>query len=790
MKNLFLTCLLVCFSLSSSVSADTYVLDESYGNVPVTFVPNVGQFDSTIAVVAEGNDGDVLSSNYGAVFQLEGDDTIRPISPDNTNFNEKLCLQFMNANLNPEVSFEDPVAWKSNYFIGNDPENWHTDVPNYRAARLHDVYPGIDMMFRGNDRDIEYLLVIKPGADGSQILFRDYDGYINGAGGTTLHGQKLWLYLELVNYFRTAISAFQYIDGKETHYPISFTYIHGDIKMDRPGLVYIDYVAFNIGINETGNDIYIKLDMFDSPLVALKHSSGAAEVEIDDEGYAYVAGNVEYNKRRSDSFKSLFAMKLNPDGDGLEYVTYFGADTQIHHIVGIKVDSMHNLYAAGYFNGNFPLTEDSFDRENNNSPECFIINLNQKGNKILHSSYLGGYKYEDMTCLDIDDNNNIYLAGATTSPDFPVTNYSYDNTFTPHIWEGFVTKIDSSLTNIIFSTFLDGAQFKDIKVNLSENIYLTGENTGTIEFPTTNDAYDPDYNGGNDAIIVKLSSDGDSLLYSTYVGGSGKDVGSAIDIDEHGKAVITGNTYSTDFPTKSSILSNINNGLGDAFILKINESGSDIIFSGYLGGSNLDEPSGLGIDNNGNIIISGYTISPEFPTTSDAYLNDIMQGDGFFTTISSDGKNINYSTLLPGTVYNMKIYTKSDAYLGIYGLFPELSGKGVFDSNSVSLVKLKVDETTSVFNESNQPNLFSVYSPYPNPFNPSVTLSYKLFNDSNVTLDIFNIQGQKISTIVNNFQEKGSHRIQWDGSDFPSGVYFYQIRAGNERKIGKIMLLK
>jgi len=768
-KILFLTCLLISSLLVPGVSAGTtYVLDESYGNVPVTFVPNVGQFDSTIVFVAEGNDGNALRGNSGVAFQLEDDDTIYPLHPDDAKFDGKLYLQFINANTNPTVTYEEPVTWNSNYFIGNDPENWHMDVPNYRTARLHEIYSGIDMLIRGNGRDIEYLLAVKPNADPSQILFRDYDEDITGVSDGKIVGEKSWMG-SIQHIVEPAPTAFQYIDNTEVPVSLSYKFIY-------VGSNTVDNVAFGIGNYNSEYELFIKLDMFDSPLIALKHTTDVAGVEVDDEGCAYVAGSAEY-RRTNFKLKTLFAMKINSEGDELRYVTYFGGKPGPGIIADFAVDSKGNIFITGAIN--FPATPGAFDIIIGEFKEskCVVMKLSETGNKIVYSTYLGGNDIGEIRCIDVDSIGNAYVTGWTLSKYFPTTldvinpEYIFVPYLDTYMRNGFITKFNIDGSELDFSTFFDTAELTSIKV----------DNSGVIRI------------AGNDAevFVAALNATASDSLFTLRFGGNDKDEVTGMDIDNEGNIYVAGYTESKDFYTTDGSV--YQGGNSDCFIAKVGNIGT-LVWSKLLGGSILDEPTGgLEVDNDGNIFISGFTTSPEFPRTPDAYLNDIMHGNGFFTVINSDGINIEYSTLLSGPVsYGKAIDAKSEVYLASSSSFPELSGKGVFDSRSasISLIRFKAYEATYVLNESSQPKLFTVQTPYPNPFNPSVTLSYRLFRDSDVTLDIYNIHGQKISTVINTFQIEGLHLVKWDGSDFPSGVYFYRIYVGDEIKTGKLLLLK
>jgi len=238
---------------------------------------------------------------------------------------------------------------------------------------------------------------------------------------------------------------------------------------------------------------------------------------------------------------------------------------------------------------------------------------------LIYSTYLGGSSWEEFREIAIDGSGNAYITGNTYSSDFPTTPGAYDTSYNGGSWDAFITKINSAGTDLLYSTYLGGSNDDwggGIAVDGYGNAYITGM-TDSGDFPTTPNAYDTTHNGYTDAFITKIDSTGTNLIYSTYLGGSNSnDWGFEIAIDGSGNAYITGYTYSSDFPTTPSAYdTSYNGGYGDAFITKINSTGTNLIYSTYLGGNDSDWGLGLAIDENGAVYVTGWAGSSDFPTT-------------------------------------------------------------------------------------------------------------------------------------------------------------------------------
>jgi hypothetical protein len=270
---------------------------------------------------------------------------------------------------------------------------------------------------------------------------------------------------------------------------------------------------------------------------------------------------------------------------------------------------------------------------------------------LIYSTFLGGSFSDWATGLALDSAGNALLVGGAYSADFPVTAGVFDPSF-EGICEAFVSMFNTSASTLMFSTFLGGADADfgyGVALDASGSIYLTGE-TASADFPTTSGAIDPSYNGDWDVFVAKLNSSGSVLQYGTYLGGADRDFGAQIAVDDTGAVLVTGNTSSPFFPTTPGAFDPSFNGSIDAFVAKLNPTGTDLVFGTFLGDAEADYANDLLIDGNGDVFLAGVTTSPAFPTTAGAY-DPSFNGsyDAFLARLSADGSALPYSTFLGGT---------------------------------------------------------------------------------------------------------------------------------------------
>ncbi|HSD45225.1 MAG TPA: SBBP repeat-containing protein, partial [Pyrinomonadaceae bacterium] len=365
------------------------------------------------------------------------------------------------------------------------------------------------------------------------------------------------------------------------------------------------------------------------------------DIAIDSAGNAYVIGLTESadipitpgafrtTPVGSDEFDA-FAFKLNATGTALSYSTYLGP------VVGtaVAVDSAGNAYLTGSANRDYPTTPGAFQTVPGGSSDAFVTKLNPTGTALVYSTLLGGTGFDVGTEIAIDSDGNAYVTGQAGTG-FPTTPGAFQISF-GGLTDAFVTKLNSTGTALVYSTFLGGSGNdvgNGIAVNESLNAYVTGV-TESINFPVTPGAFQTDKAAVRDAFVTELSPTGNILVYSTYLGGDGNDFGNSIALDSAGNASISGLTSSTDFPTTADAIQSDFGGNNDGFVTRLNPTGTDLVFSSYLGGADTDNARAIWVDAAGNIYLTGDTASPDFPTTPGAFQTELGgSSDAFVTKI-------------------------------------------------------------------------------------------------------------------------------------------------------------
>jgi hypothetical protein len=278
--------------------------------------------------------------------------------------------------------------------------------------------------------------------------------------------------------------------------------------------------------------------------------------------------------------------------------------------------------------------------------------------KLSYSTYLGGDGFDEGVGIAVDSSGNAYVTGWAGSTNFPTTPGSNQAGFGggSFIGDVFVTKLNATGTSQIYSTYL-GGDFEDsgwsIAVDASGNAYVTGY-TESSNFPTTPGAYKTTLTGSRNAFVTKLNAAGNALVYSSYLGGTAQDHGLGIAVDSYGFAYIGGRTSSPDFPTTAGAYQTVLAGNTDAFAVKMNATGTALVYSTFIGGSGFDIANGMAIDGSGNAYLAGYTQSANFPTSTGAAQTifggaGAEVGDAFVTKLNSTGAAVVYSTYVGGS---------------------------------------------------------------------------------------------------------------------------------------------
>jgi hypothetical protein len=337
-----------------------------------------------------------------------------------------------------------------------------------------------------------------------------------------------------------------------------------------------------------------------------------------------------------------FVFKLNAAGSALTYSTYLGG-TDIDDARGIAVDGSGNAYVTGEtLSVDYPTTAGAFDRTHGGDYDMFVTKLNPTGTSLVYSSFLGGAAVDNGERVALDSGGNAYLLGFSSSTDFPTTAGAFDTTANGG-FDATLTKLNAAGSALVYSTYLGGDDFDSgsaLAVDSAGSAYVAG-GTPSTDFPTTPGAYDTTNNAG-DAFVTKFNAAGSALVYSTFVGGSAFDSFNGVVFDSAGNTWLTGGTSSADFPVTAGAPDSTFNGGGDATIAELNSTGSALLFSTFLGGSQSDGGADIARDATGDVYVTGSTFSQDFPATVGAFDRvwngdpQLFWGDAFVTKIDID----------------------------------------------------------------------------------------------------------------------------------------------------------
>jgi hypothetical protein len=570
-----------------------------------------------------------------------------------------LRMKLRDANPAARVSGQDELAGTSNYFIGNDPAKWRSSVPTFAKVKYEGIYPGIDLVYYGNHRQLEYDFIVAPGADPRRIEFD-----VRGAKRIRRdeHGDlvlKMKMGEGEIRWHKPVV--YQEKDG--TREEIAANYSITD--PNRVGFAVAEY--------DTSRPLYIDPLIY-STYLGGSEGDAASGIAVDSAGNAYVTGTtgstnfptVNPVQSANAGLSNVFVAKINPTGSALVYSTYLGG-SYFDNGYGIAVDSAGNAYVTGVTtSNNFPTTPGAFQTICNGGSNCglygdaFVAKIDPEGSALVYSTYLGGSLggggNDRGTGIAVDSTGHAYVTGFTDSTDFPTKNplqpvISNPSGNVPPAFDAFVTKINAAGSALVYSTYLGGSQEElgnGIAVDGAGRAYVTGLTCST-DFPTMS-PLQPANAGGCDAFVAKISAGGSALVYSTYLGGKGTDSGNSIAVDSSNNAYVIGNTGSIDFPTKNP-LQPANGGGTDAFVAKINGAGSALVYSTYLGGKGSDRGFGIAADSAGNAYITGDTNSTNFPTTPGSFQTVYRGGgeDAFVARLNPKGSVLVFSSYLGGS---------------------------------------------------------------------------------------------------------------------------------------------
>ena len=675
----YLACLFVTHSHSAHAADHAGPAPAAdYGKLPLSFDANQGQADPQVRFTSRGNGYSLYLTPGEAILALRKPESVkadnaRPLSQHHAQ-SSVVRMQVKGAIPDAQIGGEEKLPGTVNYFIGNDPKRWHAGLPTYRKVRYAGIYPGIDLVYYGNQHQLEYDFVVAPGAsansiklhfDGAQRLKLKESGDLAViADGGEIAFQKPVLYQEK--------------DGRRQ--PVEGHFVLGAGNS----------IGFSVGQYDRTEPLVIDPTLVYSTYLGGTTQDSANAIALDSAGNAYVtgvtyssdfpvtSGSYQHNNDKSSLSYTAFVAKLNATGTALVYATYLGGSTA-EFGNAIAVDASDNAYVVGKTEStDFPVTSGAFQPSNNNGGSDytgFVSKLNPAGSALIYSTYLGGSSAEDANAIAVDNSGNAFVVGATGSSDFPVTPGAYITSISNFAGAAFVTKLNSAGSELVYSTFLGGnsvgASAQAVKIDSGGNAYVGGSvscaglQTSCPGFPVTSGAIQTTFTGNDAAFVTKLNPSGSGILYSTFLGGStiGESDGAAdavlaMALDAAGDAFVAGETSSTTFPITSGAFQKTNPNPNDdeqssGFMAKINPAGTSLLYSTYLGGNFPTVIYGLQIDSSGDAYAVGNTTATNFPVTSDALQSTnptpSTAGSGFVTELNPQGTTLVHSTYLAGS---------------------------------------------------------------------------------------------------------------------------------------------
>ena len=630
------------------------------GALPLNFELNQGQTHKRVKFLAR-SEGYVLFLTATELVMALDNPAAHRKGKENLDAREEkprpprsiVRLKLEGANRSAQIEGLDQLTTRSNYFTGADSQ---TNIPNYARVHYSQIYPGIDMVYYGNERRLEYDFIVAPGSD-PEIVEIGFGGHqdfeIDSTGDVVLHTNQ-------GDVRQRKPTAYQELDGIKEEVPVSYVARSGHS------------IGFQLGAYDPSRPLIIDPVLIYSTYLGGSGFDQGYAIAVDSLGNSYVTGQtaaIDFPTTPG-AFQTeygggdAFVAKLNPSGSALVYSTFIAGATGN----GIAVDSNGNAYITGDAGAlSFPTTTGAFQT----APmgfDAFITKLNPTGSALVYSARFGGNFDDFSRGIALDESGNAYITGWTvcrsTICTFPTLN-AFQQNFAGGNNDAFVTKIDSSGSSLVYSTYLGGGKIingtedwgEAIAVDNTGSAYVTGY-TYSPDFPVTTGAFDTS-RAGLDAFVTKFTPDGAALVYSTFLGGAGREQGQGIAVDVNGNAYITGTTESFDSPFTSAyegfpVTAGAFQVKGsyDAFVTKLNAKGSALVYSTYLGGTaGVDRGWAIALDDAGNACITGDTASTNFPT-SNAIQAAYGGGstDAFVTKLNAAGSGVIYSTFLGGNL--------------------------------------------------------------------------------------------------------------------------------------------
>ncbi len=625
----------------------TSVMPTSLTPIPLYFESRQNNDAQVPRFVAHAGGLSLILTPDGVVVRL----------PSETGVRSMWRMRLIGSNPSPTLKGLDLRVGRSHLLIGAVQAAWRTHVSHYARVQYENIYSEIDLIYYGINGNLAFDFLVGPGADPSriQIAFEQVSQMsaplrlsIDPDGNLIVRAGEDEIRLNNPHVYQGFKANKRVIPGKfilQAHQARG-----GDVSV----------VRFQVGEYDHSQPLVIDPVLtYSTRLGGLTGLTRGNGIAVDQDGMVYVVGETfddifpTENAVRSSLGGSVdaFVTKIDPRTDEVIYSTRLGG-SGIDKGLSITLDDNGQAYVTGSTgSGDFP-TENpcqaTFGGGSGALGDAFIAVLGEDGSELLYSSYLGGGDDDVATSIAIDQRGMVFVTGETRSTDFPLQS-PLQPEFGGGIADAFIAAFDPFECPSLYTTYLGGEGDdvgSSITVDSGGHAYVTGE-TRSPDFPTVS-FKQARLAGGVDAFVAKLEHDGSALVYSTYLGGSDSDRGRGIAVDSSGHAYVTGRTDSSDFPTTSSVVQSMAAGAGDAFVSKFNFTGTTLLYSTYLGGSELDEGRGIAVDSRRHAYVIGRTASPDFFEVTPLQEGFGGGQDVFLTKLGPRGSTLGYSTYIGG----------------------------------------------------------------------------------------------------------------------------------------------
>jgi hypothetical protein len=746
----------------------------------LVFIENRGQWNPEVLFLCRLGGMDAWITKDGVNYTFYENSNTKS-GEKNTLKGHRVNFQLVTNNIATHVETKPIPDYYVNYFLGNDPSKHRSKVPVHKEVIIKNVYEDIDIRYYFDKAYLRFDFMVAPKADISRIAFK-----LTGQEDVMLNRQgDLVLKTSLGDVSIARLKTFQ---SDKKVIPSRFEKLNDLWKIrvdnyDRKQALTIDPLVFSTFIGGSIFDVSLKSAINQNGDLFI--TGETQSVNFDLTPGAFQSTNA--------GMRDVFVTKLNASGTSLAFSTYLGgnSDDYGHHVA---VDNAGNAYVTGRTNStNFPVTQGAFQTVyGGGTVDVFVTKLNPEGSALIYSTFIGGTLADQANAIAVDKDGNAYITGWTSSLNYDITQGAYQTTNggTNNSSDVFVTKINPTGNGLVYSTYIggNGSEYGNhIVVDNEGNAYVAGYSNATT-YKVTAGVYQGKSDGGIDAIVTKLNAAGNALLFSTYLGGSATDMANSVFVDNNNDVYVIGYTASTNFDVTPNAYRTTHGGGfqgNDIFITKLNQAGSQLVFSTFVGGNGQDTGNDIAVDAAGNVYFTGQTTNSNFPVTADALQSTFGGGsfDAIVGKLNANGTQLLYATLLGGSQNDngtsINIDPQGNALITGTTNSPDfVTTAGSFKTtssglNEVFVTKLNLAAITGI-NEIIKDHALQIY---PNPARSTFTVKGAVGEK----VEIFDSFGRAVYATVLHSDNQLINPV------ITPGIYF--IKSEN-RKAAKLILLE